>query len=101
MVIPTKGVSAQGWGCMCVHGSVCLGCLPWGCLPGGVCPGGVQPPGPRGRHTPPDPEVDTPCPIACWDTPPVDRQTPVPKLRLREVIKVIKINDNACLIWAS
>ena len=33
-----------------------------GCLPGGVCPGGCLPGGctPPGRHTPPDPEADTP-----------------------------------------
>ena len=52
----------------------------------------------RGVYTPLDTELDTPCPIGCWDTPPpVDRHTlvkilPCPKLRLLVVkIKNVKI----------
>ena len=73
-------------GCVCVQGvcPVCV-CVSWGVSAQGegVCPGSVSrecvqgclpkgctSSGPRGRH-PQDPEADTPCPIACWDTHPL------------------------------
>ena len=56
--LPGGGVSA---GCVCVS----RGCVSSGCVyPGGVCLGVCS-----GRIHP--------LPIACWDTPPVNRQMPV------------------------
>ena len=54
LTIP-RSIRGGGW---CPPG----GCLPGGCLPGGVCLRGCLPSGGV-------------CPIACWDTPPVNRVT--------------------------